>query len=74
MEFLFTDLRFSYNRSMERLHAAFAICAAAWAHSEYFNESGAEKYKYIPCLNDNKEHLNFISHLIYKNIQGWNIE
>ena len=41
---------------------------------EYFIESGGEKYKYIPCLNDNKEHLNFISHLIYKNIQGWNIE
>ena len=41
---------------------------------EYFIEAGGEKYKYIPCLNDNKEHLNFISHLIYKNTQGWNIE
>ena len=41
---------------------------------EYFIEAGGEKYKYISCLNDNSEHLNFISHLIYKNTQGWNIE
>ena len=39
---------------------------------EYFIESGGEKYKYIPCLNDNKEHLDFIAHLITKNTQGWN--
>ena len=41
---------------------------------EYFIESGGKKYKYIPCLNDNKEHLDFISHLILKNTQGWNKE
>ena len=41
---------------------------------EYFIEAGGEKYKYIPCLNDNKEHLILISHLVIKNTQGWNIE
>ena len=41
---------------------------------EYFIESGGEKYKYIPCLNDNNEHLDFIAHLITKNTQGWNKE
>ena len=41
---------------------------------EYFIESGGEKYKYIPCLNDNEKHLDFISHLIIKNTHGWNKE
>ena len=40
---------------------------------EYFIESGGEKYKYIPCLNDNEKHLKFISHLVIKHTQGWNI-
>ena len=39
----------------------------------YFIESGGEKYKYIPCLNDNEKHLKFISHLVIKHTQGWNI-
>ena len=43
-------------------------------NKEYFIENGGENYKYIPCLNDNKEHLNFISDLILKNTQGWNKE
>ncbi|MDA1181325.1 MAG: ferrochelatase [Proteobacteria bacterium] len=41
---------------------------------EYFIESGGEKYKYIPCLNDNEKHLDFISYLIIKNTHGWNKE
>ena len=40
---------------------------------EYFIESGGEKYKYIPCLNDNEKHLKLISHLVIKHTQGWNI-
>ena len=40
---------------------------------EYFIEAGGEKYKYIPCLNDNEKHLKFISHLIIKHTQGWNV-
>ena len=41
---------------------------------EYFIEAGGEKYKYIPCLNDNEKHLKFISKLILKHTQGWNIQ
>ena len=40
---------------------------------EYFINSGGEKYKYIPCLNDNEKHLKFISHLIIKHTQGWKV-
>ena len=40
---------------------------------EYFIEAGGEKYKYIPCLNDNEKHLKFISHLIIKHTQGWKV-
>ena len=38
---------------------------------EYFMESGGEKYKYIPCLNDDDEHIDMFVNLIKKNIQGW---
>ena len=38
---------------------------------EYFMESGGEKYKYIPCLNDDDEHIDVFVNLIKKNIQGW---
>ena len=38
---------------------------------EYFMESGGEKYKYIPCLNDEDEHIDVFVNLIKKNIQGW---
>ena len=38
---------------------------------EYFMESGGEKYKYIPCLNDDYEHIDMFVNLIKKNIQGW---
>ena len=34
-------------------------------------ESGGEKYKYIPCLNDDDEHIDVFVNLIKKNIQGW---
>lgn len=40
---------------------------------EYFMEAGGEQYKYIPCLNDDQKHLNFISNLVLKHTQGWNI-
>ena len=38
---------------------------------EYFMESGGEQYKYIPCLNDDDEHIDVFVNLIKKNIQGW---
>ena len=38
---------------------------------EYFMESGGEHYKYIPCLNDNYEHIEVFVNLIKKHSQGW---
>ena len=40
---------------------------------EYFMEAGGEQYDYIPCLNDDQKHLNFISNLVLKHTQGWQI-
>jgi len=37
----------------------------------YFLEAGGNSYKYIPCLNDSEEHIDFISELINKHTQGW---
>ena len=34
-------------------------------------EAGGHDYKYIPCLNDNPLHIEFIVELILKHIQGW---
>ena len=33
--------------------------------------SGGENYKYIPCLNDNYEHIEVFVNLIKKHSQGW---
>ena len=38
---------------------------------EYFMESGGEQYKYIPCLNDDDEHIDVFVNLIKNNTQGW---
>ena len=42
-------------------------------NKEYFMEAGGEQYGYIPCLNYDEKHLNFISNLVLKHTQGWNI-
>ena len=34
-------------------------------------ESGGESYDYIPCLNDNEDHIDVFVNLIKKHIQGW---
>ena len=41
-------------------------------NKNYFIEAGGEEYNYIPCLNDNPLHINFIVELILKHTQGWN--
>ena len=38
---------------------------------EYFMENGGESFNYIPCLNDQPEHINFIANLVGRHIQGW---
>ena len=40
---------------------------------EYFENAGGEKYKYIPCLNDNPLHIAMIIKLIHKHTQGWKV-
>jgi ferrochelatase len=40
---------------------------------EYFEKAGGEKYKYIPCLNDNPLHISMIINLIQKHTQGWKV-
>jgi len=38
---------------------------------EYFMENGGESYNYIPCLNDEPEHMSFMADLVGRHIQGW---
>ena len=36
--------------------------------SGLIEKSGGEKLEFIPCLNDNEDHINLLEHLINKNI------
>ncbi len=38
---------------------------------EYFMEAGGERYHYIPCLNDNPEHVAVLSQLLVQHMGGW---
>ncbi len=38
---------------------------------EYFAEAGGEKFGYIRCLNDRKDHLQALAKLVLQNLQGW---
>jgi ferrochelatase len=38
---------------------------------EYFVEAGGGEYAYIPALNDDPEHIEMLSGLILKHLQGW---
>ena len=38
---------------------------------ESFEEAGGEKFTYIPCLNDDADHVKALSHIIEDNLQGW---
>ena len=38
---------------------------------EYFMENGGESFNYIPCLNDEPEHMQFMAELVGRHIQGW---
>lgn len=37
----------------------------------YFMENGGESFNYIPCLNDQPEHISFMADLVARHIQGW---
>lgn len=38
---------------------------------ELFIESGGESYSYIPCLNDNPDHMELLADLIVRHCGGW---
>ena len=38
---------------------------------EIFEEHGGKKFSYIPCLNEQPDHINLIAHLIKNELQGW---
>ena len=35
---------------------------------ESFENAGGEKFEFIPCLNDNDDHINLLEHLVKKNL------
>ena len=37
----------------------------------YFEESGGERLRYIPCLNDRPDHLDALTELILRNTREW---
>ena len=42
-------------------------------NKEYFMKAGGLSYHYIPCLNDNSQHIEMMSKLIRQHTQGWKI-
>ena len=41
-------------------------------NKEYFLESGGEEFGYIPALNDNSDHIEFLTQLLIENTADWN--
>ena len=61
-----------------------AVCAPAFSSDcietleeineeikESFIEAGGHEFHYIPCLNDNSEHIKALSQIIDDNLKGW---
>ena len=44
-----------------------------YKEKKVFEKSGGEKFGFIPCLNDNDDHINLLEHLILKNITIMNL-
>lgn len=40
---------------------------------DYFIEAGGDKFEYIPCLNDESEHIDALVSVINEHIHGWRI-
>jgi len=38
---------------------------------ELFEHAGGERYRYIPCLNDRPDHLEFLAALTLRHLAGW---
>lgn len=41
---------------------------------DVFLAAGGENYQYIPCLNDDDDHIQMMSNLIAKHLQGWDLD
>ena len=39
--------------------------------SESFIEAGGKNFLYIPCLNDDKVHINMLFNILKKELSGW---
>lgn len=37
----------------------------------YFEAAGGEQFGYIPCLNDDSDHIDALSNLVLNHLQGW---
>ena len=40
-------------------------------NKSYFMSAGGDSYRYIPALNDRKDHINCLVHLIQNKVSGW---
>jgi ferrochelatase len=38
---------------------------------DYFLDAGGESYHYIPCLNDDPQHLGMLAGLVERHCAGW---
>lgn len=38
---------------------------------EVFMDAGGEKFSYIPCLNDDDDHIHMMANLVSENLKGW---
>lgn len=38
---------------------------------EFFLHAGGERFRYVPCLNDREDHLDFLAALVTRHLGGW---
>jgi ferrochelatase len=43
----------------------------AMENRDVFIEAGGTSYRYIPCLNDQPDHIGFLAQLVEQHLQGW---
>ena len=71
-------------RLAERGKTNIAVCAPAFSADcietleeineeikESFEEAGGKQFTYIPCLNDNDDHMAALSGIVQRNLKGW---
>jgi ferrochelatase len=38
---------------------------------EFFLHAGGERFRYVPCLNERDDHLDFLAELVVRHLAGW---